>query len=190
MYYLHYMTRQWQTVITTEELKVINEKYLNDIKSLEKTTAWVSDQYGINISRSQLTNAFRAKGLEVRKANGYTGEEYIQINKYRSPISELASAILESTLKDIHAYKYKTTKYSLIHYLSACHLLTTKFYIQLTDTLKSTATWTEDDVESAMIIPYGVMIGGKLIPLDLTLEELQKGSQLYIDQYNLHVGGI
>jgi len=156
--------------ITTAELKIINKKYLNDIKSLEKTAKWVGREYGVIVSRSQLTNAFRNKGLEIRKANGRTDEEYVPINKYRSPMSEFASAVLGLAIKDI--VKYQTGKGSLINYLSACHLLTTDFYDALIDTLKEASPWTEKEVNNADLVPNG-----------MTLELIQEGAELYMDQY-------
>ena len=160
----------WRNVIDSAELKRINEKYINDIKSLDKTARWVGQEYGVVVSRSQLTNAFRSKNLEVRKANGRTDEEYVPINKYRSPVSEFASAIIGLALKDIQ--KYISGKGVLINYLSACHLLTTDFYDALIDTLKEASPWTEKEVGNARPVPYG-----------MTLEMIQNGAELYMDQY-------
>jgi len=178
---------KWNDALGANDLEKINHKYINEIKSLDKTTVWIQEEYGISVSRSQLTNAFRNKGLPVRKANGQTNEEYVPINKFRSPLTEFASAMVNLALQDLYKYKHKNG--TLIDYLSACHLLTTHFYNRLVDTLLSASPWKEDDINPEITVPVGIMIGGKIVKLGVTLEDIQLGNELYIDMYNYHVGG-
>lgn len=179
---------RWNEELSAKDLETINRKYIDEIKSLDKTTSWIEEEYGITVSRSQLTNAFRNKGLPVRKANGQTNEEYVPINKYRSPLTEFASAMVNLALQDLYKYKHKNG--TLIDYLSACHLLTTHFYDRLVDTLLSASPWKEDDIDRRITVPVGIMVGGKIVELGVTLEDIQLGNELYTDQYNYHVGGI
>ena len=152
--------------LSDETVKSIHEYYL-EVRSLNKTIKWLKEELDIGgINRHHLSNFFKRRNLEVYPPNGRHLNTCRPINQYYSPESELASAILKSAIND-----YGSSK-SLIGHLSACAFFSGELYWTCLQLINSEGKFGL----TRNTLPDGV---NRIV--------VQKGNEIYQDQYNYWV---
>lgn len=147
-----------------EFLTEVNEKYLNEFRSLNKTCRWLKQEHGIHINRIKLSNLFHKADLRVLAPNGGIEEYRGDRNAYEwaSNINELAARFIEDVYNDIRGYL--KGEVSRIDFISACASLGSDLYERFLETLQSAGR---------------VRVRADVLPPDIPQEVVLAGIDIY-----------
>lgn len=149
------------------DLKDIHDKYL-ELGSLDKTTAWMSEELNYKINRQRLSKEFKRRGLFVAAPSGWAADYWVDYSVHLSPISRLACRIIEEAWQDMLAPTLR------IHYLSAAAFLASDFYESCLATIMQNVKYT--------------MVTREMLPQGIDLDEVIVGNELYSRGYSYWVG--